>query len=291
MLGVPHFYNNTCRKLVDVFGNMFADISVVRYDSSANAIQTIPVPISYGSKQKYVVMDAKFNVEGQKFQMMLPQMTFLLTAVAFETGRKVNPINVNLYKDPNNSETIKSQFVQLPVSLNFDLYIMTRNTDDAFQIIEQIVPFFHNSFTNSVKLFPEMGLEFDVRTSMAEGIQIEDDFAGTSDNSKVMVHTLNFTMSAWMAGPVSSSGLIKRVQVDLIPVTDDEYAKFGRQSRIVVTPGLTATGAPTTDITATIPYSEIKPTDPYGFITQIYFFQDGKKFNDVTLQDELPPND
>jgi hypothetical protein len=97
-------------------------------------------------------------------------------------------------------------------------------------------------------------------------------------------------MQSWMAGPVSNSGLIKRVQVDLIPVADDEYEKYGRQSRIVVTPGLTSAGAPTEDLAATIPYSEIKPTDPYGFVTQLFFFQDGLKFSPTRLQDVLPPH-
>lgn len=287
MLDAPFFYHNTSRKLVNVFGNMFNDITIHRFDANNNTIQTLPVPISYGSKQKYILMNTRYESEGQKLQIQIPQIVFLLNGIAFDTSRKVNPINVNVYTDPNRS-VMKSQFVQLPVTYNFDLSILTRNTDDAFQIIESIVPFFHGSFTNNVKLFPEMDLNFDVRTTMNEAIQIQDDYMGSSESSKIMTHTLNFTMSAWMAGPVRKAGVIKRAQVDLIPVTDEEYSKFGRQSRIVVEPGLTATGEPTSDPALTIPYSEIAADDPYGFITEIFFFQDGKKFNPVTLQDEIP---
>ena len=54
MLGQNHFYNRTIRKIVVAFGTLFNDLHIVRYDSNNNAKETFKVPLSFGSKEKYL---------------------------------------------------------------------------------------------------------------------------------------------------------------------------------------------------------------------------------------------
>lgn len=274
MLNSNYFYHNTTRKLVTVFGDMFNDIVIRRFDAQNNKLQNLPVPIAYAGKQKYITQNARNN-ENDKIQMFLPRMGFIISNFRFVPERKINPVNKNRYKKVESY--LNTQFVPYPVAIDFELSILVRSEDDGFQIIEQICPYFTPSFTNSIKLFPEMGLEYDCRTIWDGSINITDDYEGTSEESRTLTYTLNFTMETWYAGPISASGVIKRVQVDLIPSTDVANSDGVPQSRIVITPGLTADGKPTTDPGLTIPYSEINADDPYGYITTIDFFQDGIK--------------
>ena len=268
MLQNEFFYHNTTRKLVTTFGNMFNDIVVRRFNAEGVKMTNLPVPIEYGSKQKYIIRNARQN-EGEKIQIQLPRMHFLLTNISYEPERKINPTNQNVHR--KSAGAVKTQFVPIPMRLDFELGIMARTQDDALQIVEQIIPYFTPSFVNEVKLFPEMDREYDCRTTL-ESINQQDDFEGTSEETKIITWTLQFVMHVWYAGPISSNGLIKRVQVDIIPVSDDNFEQFSAHSRIVTTPGLTADGQPTSDPTLTVPYSEINPEDPYGFITEIDFY-------------------
>ena len=55
MLGQSHYYNRTIRKVVVAFGTLFNDLQVVRYTKDGlTAKEQFKVPLSYGSKEKYL---------------------------------------------------------------------------------------------------------------------------------------------------------------------------------------------------------------------------------------------
>ena len=45
----------------------------------------------------------------------------------------------------------------VPYNINFELAILSKNQDDALQILEQILPFFQPSFNITMNLVPELG--------------------------------------------------------------------------------------------------------------------------------------
>ena len=49
-----YFSHGLIRKYVIVFGSMFNDLTIQRYNG-ATRVQTLAVPISYGPKQKFLV--------------------------------------------------------------------------------------------------------------------------------------------------------------------------------------------------------------------------------------------
>ena len=55
MLNNLHFYNRSIRKIVVAFGTIFNDIQLVRYTKDGLTPKEIfKVPLSYGSKEKYL---------------------------------------------------------------------------------------------------------------------------------------------------------------------------------------------------------------------------------------------
>jgi hypothetical protein len=127
---------------------------------------------------------------------------------------------------------------------------------------------------------------------MGEGIAKQDIYDGDFKERRVLQYTMNFSVDAWYFGPVQKSGVIKRVQVDIhnIPgsgiITTEEILKNGRNARIVVTPGLTANGQPTSNPSLTIPYQQIDAEDDYGYIETINEYYDGLFYDPVSGTDK-----
>ena len=282
------FNNNSIRKSVTVFGNMFNDIKIVRYDANKKVIQTIPVPITYARKSKMVSLHERDHIT-TKVQSQLPVISFMMTSITYGSDRKTSSINKNKVKiDP---QIMNVQFAEIPYNLDFELYIMAKSYDDAAQIVEQIIPYFQPSFTPTVKMVPELDLSYDLKTTLT-GLAIQDDFEGSTEEQGFVLWTLNFTMNSYFFGPTQKQGVIKRAIVDLVSVpgsgevTGEDVEKFGRSSRITTTPGLTADGQPTTLKENSIPYTEIEIDDPYGFVTELEVFDDGKKYDPYSGTDK-----
>ncbi len=281
------FYHNLIRKYVTNFGNMFNDITIRKFDAGNNAVQSIPVPLTYASKQKYIqILNKRPDGENNTRQIAvaLPRLSFNITSMSFDPTRKISPTQKRWGPGTNRR---KGMFVETPYKIDFELTAYTKGYDDACQIFEQIVPYFKPDYTNQLILIPELDDQgkFDIRTEMT-GNSIQDEYEGAFEETRYVVWTYNFTMDVFFFGPTSDQGVIKRVQTDFIPYSGDDYTQFGRQSRIVITPGLTADGEATTDPNETIPYQQIEAEDPYGFITQQTDYDDGLKYNPRTGKDE-----
>ena len=58
------FYNRIIRKLVVGFGNLFNEITMVRYNPDGSEAERFIVPIAYAAKEHYVQrLEADYNLE------------------------------------------------------------------------------------------------------------------------------------------------------------------------------------------------------------------------------------
>ena len=48
-----------------MFGNMFNDIDVVRFNKAGESVQQLRVPIAYGPKEKFLIKPASYNFYGR----------------------------------------------------------------------------------------------------------------------------------------------------------------------------------------------------------------------------------
>ena len=141
-----------------MFGTMFNDIDVQRFDKNGNRIQTIRVPIAYGPKEKFLVrlsQDPNFNKD---VAITLPRMSFEIASMNYNPTRKLPSTQKNVYTVETDKDKLKSQFVPVPFDIQMSLSVFVKNADDGVQILENILPFFTPEWTNTVHLIPEMGL-------------------------------------------------------------------------------------------------------------------------------------
>lgn len=268
MLGY-HFYNETTRRYVAVFGTVFNDIRITRKDNESNTIQTMTVPINYGPYQKFLArLEQDPNLRAP--QISLPRITFEINSMQYDSSRNLTPATKHARPIADNNASYNTQLTPAPYNINFQLNIMAKFQEDGTKIIEQILPFFKPDYVPSVKLIDDMDLSFDIPIVL-DSISLQDTYEGNFEERRVLIWTLNFTMKAYYFGPVTQKKVIKFVQTNLY---SDLNANVAAQS-IKVQPGLTANGDPTTDINQTIPYSDINFDDNWKYIVQIEDFTDG----------------
>ena len=80
----------------------------------------------------------------------------------YDAERKLGKLKQYKLQDSGDNTVLKTQFAPVPYNIQFGLYAMAKNTEDALQIVEQILPFFTPDFTvtmtNSAHLRKEMYL-------------------------------------------------------------------------------------------------------------------------------------
>ena len=273
MIG-QYFYNQSTRNVVVAFGTLFNNIQLTKKDGSGNVIQTMKVPLAYGPKQKWLARLTEDPNLSKKVAVTLPRIGFEISGISYDSSRKQNKvIKVKKVADGTDKEQVKSGFMPVPYNVEFELFIMSKSSDDALQIVEQILPYFQPEYTVTLRESPDLDIIRDVPIVL-NSISYEDDYEGDFTSRRSVIYTLSFTAKYYLYGPVSSQNVIRTVQVD-------QYANMpvnapSREQRYTVTP---------TPNTATA--QEFDPDDDnFGFNETSSFFEDAKNYNPTTDQDE-----
>jgi len=145
----------------------------------------------------------------------------------------------------------------VPYNLDFELFVMAKQSDDALQIIEQILPFFQPDYTVTINDMADMGIKRDVPIIL-NSIAYEDSYRGEFTERRAIIYTLNFTSKFYLYGPVTDSKVIKQVQVDQFTDLPDKSPT--REQRYTVTPKPASADA----------------DDDFGFSETTAFFEDAK---------------
>lgn len=287
------WYHGLLRGYSAVFGNLFNDIRVQRRNKDGTVIQELEVPIAYGPRQVWLSRIQQDIDHDQDIAIQLPMLSFELTGLRRMADRQPISIRKNAAINNQGTSTLHQQYIHIPYELTYQLNFMTKNSDEMFQVVEQITPFFTPDWSVKVSAIPDMNYSDDIIIKL-ESINLDDTYEGSLEERRVITGTFEFTMEARFYGPKRTTGIIKRSQVDLLvprggqthAIDAEDIGSTPRQSRIVVKPGLNANGDPTSDPNETIDISQIDATDDWGFIEDVFFFQDGKKFNPITGNDE-----
>ena len=266
MLG-QQFYHETIRKIVVAFGTMFNNIQLVRKDNDGNIVQAMKVPLAYGPRQKFLVRLREDPDLTKQVAITLPRLGFEIRNLSYDSTRKLNRVQKFRKTKSSKSNALDVQYMPVPYNLEFELYILSKNSDDALQIVEQILPYFQPDYTLTVNDMADMGIKRDVPIVL-NSITYEDDYEGDFATRRSIIYSMSFTSKFYLYGPVTSSGGIKTVQVD--QYTDMPDKSPVREQRYVVTPKPTTADA----------------DDDFGFNETTSFFEDAKEFNPKTGKDE-----
>jgi hypothetical protein len=219
------FYNRALRKYVIGFGNLFNDITLVRYNPDYSEAQRMIVPIVYAPKEDYVTrLETDPNLD-KKTQITLPRMSFELLGFNYDASRKQN---TNTRQFAQTSQGLVAQYNPVPYNFDFNLYLYVRNIEDGTQIIEHILSYFTPDYTMKLNMIPEMGIVKNipvVLNSTAQDIDYEGNF---ERDTRVIIWTLAFTVKGYIFGKISDTGgpITHSITSIYNQITEDDVIQF-----------------------------------------------------------------
>jgi len=264
-------YHELIRKTIVAFGTLFNDMYIYRRSSTGKVTQKMKVPLAYGPKQKFIAridQDTTRSADAPKSTALtLPRIGFELTGLTYDATRKLN--RIQKFKKTKGSDTkqVSNVYMPVPYNVGFSLFVMAKNSEDALQIVEQILPMFQPDYTVALNVMPQLDVVRDVPIVLND-VNYEDSYDGGFTDRRVLMYTLGFTAKMYLYGPVSSQSVIKQVQVDQYTDTNTQTAK--REQRYVVTPNPTSAAA----------------DDDFGFNETRSFYQDADDYDSETGTDK-----
>ena len=280
MLGT-YYYHEIVRKTIISFGTLFNDIHVRHQDKSGNDISDLKVPLAYGPVQKFLARLEQQTELNKAVQINLPRMSFEMTSIAYDPTRKSSLVQT--FKTCDDGSKVKKVFMPVPYNIGFQLNILSKLNDDSLQILEQILPVFQPHFNLTIDLVESIGEKRDIPIIL-ESVSFQDDYEGSFDTRRALIHTLNFTAKTYLFGPIadSSDGLIRKVQVDMYADTNRATAK--REMRYTVEP-IAKVDKNNDGVIDSADKPLLMPGDNFGFDEEWEFLGDGKSYSPTRQTD------
>ena len=220
------------------------------------------------AKQKFLTRLREDPNLNKKVALTLPRIGFEISGIAYDPSRKLN--SIQKFKKTNTSEdgkTLSSQYMPVPYNMDFELVVMAKQSDDALQIVEQILPFFQPDYTITLNDNTSMGTTRDVPIIL-NNVTYADEYEGSFEDRRVLNIFINIYCEILSVRPVTDQKVIKQVQVD--QYTDMPVNAPKREQRYTVAP---------TPISA-------DADDNFGFNETTSFFEDAKNFDPVSGTDK-----
>ena len=214
-----HFYNESIRKLTVAFGSLFNEIYTIRYNQDGTENQKTLVPITYGSKEKYLrrLTEPSGIYDDTKLQITLPRLSFEMASVNYDPTRHLNKLNRKIIT--NEGENAFVTFQEVPYNISYSLYAYTRNMDDNLQIIEQIVPYFSPEFIVSLNL-NKIDTNLSVPISLSS-VAVQETYEGNMLDRRIIASSFNFICKTRVYSPITEETLVNTSNLDFGSILGD----------------------------------------------------------------------
>ena len=219
-----HFYNESTRRMVSVFGSIFNDMEVVKKNAAGKVLTKIKVPLSYAPRTK-VLARLNEQTSDPKIALKLPRLSFEISSMDYDANARVS--KHKNYKKVVTGDTLQLHKLGAPAvyKVGFELNIMAQTQDEALQLLEQILPMFQPEYTVTIKDIPTMNITTDtpiVLTSVA----LNDDYEGDLITRRAIIYTLAFETRIRYYRGIGKSKQILQTEVDFSENVDPTTHKI-----------------------------------------------------------------
>jgi hypothetical protein len=195
------FYHGTTRNLVIAFCGLFSNIFLRTRDADGVTKKIINVPISFLSKEKFLVRLMQDPGMNEDTMLVLPRLSAELTGITYDPARQLNKMQKVV---SSTSTRAVYYYTPVPYVVSFNLYTYTKTVEDNLQIMEQILPFFAPDMNLSIKMLEEPELIQDI-PMMLNSVSTDDQFDGSFETSRTIISTYSFSMKTYYYGPILNS--------------------------------------------------------------------------------------
>ena len=245
-----YFYHAAIRRTISVFGTIFNNIEIRKDDAAGKILQTIKVPLAYGPRSKFLArVQDQPNLNDSRLAIKLPRMSFEITSMTYDTTQTVNKTNeIRVGSITNN--TRNSVRTPTPYRLGIQLNIMTKNQDEALQILEQILPTFKPDYTVTINEVPQIGIKSDIPIVLT-GVTMNDDYEGDFVTRRAIIYSLEFETRVNFYEAVQNKKTIRKVTND--------FFDFDAQNNNLLERQTVTTNPTSANVTDTYTYDVLYP--------------------------------
>jgi T4-like virus Myoviridae tail sheath stabiliser len=269
------FYHLTMRKVVASFGALFANIYVVKRDSTGKEVERLKVPLAYGPAERYIVRQQEDPELSKNYAIKLPRMSFEIKQLEYDSNRKLNTIKRNARPVEGAPSNVISQYQGVPYNLTIELSVISKFIDDANQIIEQILPWFTPTYTVTINSIPAMSYKDDVAITL-QGLNIQDNYEDDWAVRRDIIWTLAFNVKTMFYGPIRDKSIIRRAvattsTVDGLNLSDANVLQNTAQAQLT---------------TIEVDPDDALFTEDFGFTETLQDNTSGQRINPITGEPE-----
>lgn len=223
MIG-QQFYHKSIKKVISTFGSLFSEIKIL-----SGKGEVIDVPIHFSQKDKLIeALSMNEDVNNPKVDIALPVIGFEVSNYLYSPERMTNPINNQHIKTVSNDKVV-TQFTSVPYAMGIEMFVLTNTMDEAYQILEQIVPFFTPELTVTIQDVDLFNLTTNITFSLgsiSQDIQYESEF----NQKKIISFQYSFTAyTKFHSNPRS----LERIKTVIASLKEGDHEK--EYSRLVGT--------------------------------------------------------
>ena len=234
MAGPLWFYDEQIRRFLLQFARIFSNFNVEYGRNEEGTNHTlIRVPVRYGDSSRQVSTVMQNN--SPNALPSTPLMTFYITSLDYDRPRMQEPYHVSkmnvrqryydtatdTYETTQGNAFTIERLMPVPYSLTINLDIWTSNTNQKFQLLEQIIPLFNpaleiQSTDNFIDWTSLSVVELESSRWSSRTIPV-----GTED--PIDIATLTFKIPIWITSPakVKKLGVVERIVASVFDANGD----------------------------------------------------------------------
>jgi hypothetical protein len=211
-----HFKNDSIRKLVIAFGSIFNGVQLEQTDENNNE-RIFTVPISYGPKEKFVkrLTEPSSISDKTRIEISLPRMSFELSQLTYDPLRKMNKMNKKTSGMGSNGN-ISSAYSEVPYNFVFNVSVYTRNLEENYQIMEQILPYFSPEFIVSLKM-NTLNSSVDVPIAITN-TTLTQEYEGDFSTRRFIVSSYQFVAKSYIYGKINTGAAVQSINFNLYDI-------------------------------------------------------------------------
>lgn len=232
--GPQFFYDEQIRRFMLQFARIFSNFNVeYGRDEEGTNHTLIRVPVKYGdwSRQAQTVL----NNNSASTMPSTPMMTFYITALDYDRPRIQEPnfvstiavrqrtydVNTDTYETTQGNAFTIDRLMPVPYKLTMNLDIWTSNTNQKFQLLEQILVLFNpaleiQSTDNYIDWTSLSVCELQSTKWTSRLVPVGTD-------NPIDISTLTFTLPIWLSSPakVKKLGVVERIVANVFDAKGD----------------------------------------------------------------------
>lgn len=219
-----YYYNAQLKRFIVGFANIFTGLKV-RTGSDAcgpGDIAEIDVPIVYGSKDRVVAAIAASNTQNRQYS--LPMMACYMTGLEMAPDRMkgVNQTDRRTYLQQGDvfptDVKVLERVMPVPYNMQMELSIHASNTDQMFQINEQILILF--DYDMQVQ-FNDAPFDWTRLSSVFLLSLANEENYPVGTERRQIIWTYSFNLPVWLSPPASvRRDLIRAISIRLGDLSD-----------------------------------------------------------------------